>query len=446
MRGASYKKTLIGLAVTLVGMGMSLPAQAAVKAVATPAKVTAKKTQALAPAKKADTPKQYDSISDAIMNGHAWLSFRLRNESVDTDSTKKDAMGTTLRSRIGFQTGEYHHLSALVEANNASILGAQTFYTGDGSHPRKSRYSTIADPNATIIDQAYLNYTGIQHVSLRAGRQFINLDDQRFVGTVGFRQTEQSYDAVSTHLTFLPHTDIYYAYVWRVNRIWGPQAPSPFDHFTTHSNFINIDYSGLDNVHIVPFAYLIDNSNASTTSSNTYGLRVFGAYPLDQDTKALYQFAYARQKDGYDNPNHYAANYYNLSGGLTYKTITGKLGYEVMGGNGRYAFQTPYATLHKFDGWADMFLTTPVRGLTDLSLGVNATIKPLANIVTAVTFHDFKSSKGSRRYGDEWDLSVGKTFFKQYLFSIEYANFDAKTAAYSNTQKLWLTVATKFSS
>jgi hypothetical protein len=27
--------------------------------------------------------------------------------------------------------------------------------------------------------------------------------------------------------------------------------------------------------------------------------------------------------------------------------------------------QTPMATLHKFDGWADLFLTTPANGLGD---------------------------------------------------------------------------------
>ena len=31
--------------------------------------------------------------------------------------------------------------------------------------------------------------------------------------------------------------------------------------------------------------------------------------------------------------------------------------------------QTPLATLHKFDGWADLFLTTPNKGLQDLYAG-----------------------------------------------------------------------------
>ena len=38
-----------------------------------------------------------------------------------------------------------------------------------------------------------------------------------------------------------------------------------------------------------------------------------------------------------------------------------KLGYEELGSNaGLYGLQTPLATLHAFNGWADKFLVTPV--------------------------------------------------------------------------------------
>jgi hypothetical protein len=46
-------------------------------------------------------------------------------------------------------------------------------------------------------------------------------------------------------------------------------------------------------------------------------------------------------------------------------------------------FTTPLATLHKFQGWADKFLTTPVNGLADLYVNAGYTRKgvgPLAPV------------------------------------------------------------------
>ena len=43
-------------------------------------------------------------------------------------------------------------------------------------------------------------------------------------------------------------------------------------------------------------------------------------------------------------------------------------GYEVLGaddGAALTSFQTPLATLHKFQGWADKFLTTPPNGIRE---------------------------------------------------------------------------------
>ena len=56
--------------------------------------------------------------------------------------------------------------------------------------------------------------------------------------------------------------------------------------------------------------------------------------------------------------------------------------------------QTPLATLHKFNGWADLFLTTPNTGLQDLYLGAAYKfdgVKLLPGLNAAVTWHKFDS-------------------------------------------------------
>ena len=62
---------------------------------------------------------------------------------------------------------------------------------------RKTQYPVVADPEATEVNQAYLIYGGIPDTRLQAGRRAIKLDNQRFVGNVGFRQNEQTFDSAT---------------------------------------------------------------------------------------------------------------------------------------------------------------------------------------------------------------------------------------------------------
>src|SRR3546814_1461069 len=53
---------------------------------------------------------------------------------------------------------------------------------------------------------------------------------------------------------------------------------------------------------------------------------------------------------------------------LDWQTFSLNGNYEVLGSDaGVFAFQTPLATLHKFQGWADLFLTTHSAGVRDLN-------------------------------------------------------------------------------
>ena len=67
------------------------------------------------------------------------------------------------------------------------------------------------------------------------------------------------------------------------------------------------------------------------------------------------------QSEAGDSELDYDANYYLAELGAGYKGVTGTLGYEVLAADDGVGFQTPYATLHKFQGWADQFLAKPVE-------------------------------------------------------------------------------------
>ena len=121
-------------------------------------------------------------------------------------------------------------------------------------------------------------------------------------------------------------------------------------------------------------------------------------------------------------------------------------GYELLGGDARAgkSFQTPMATLHKFNGWADLFLTTPQTraygGLQDWYGGLAYRfdgVKALPGLNAAVTYHRFDSDYGNVRYGDEWDASMGFKLTKHMNVLAKYADYSAKGFGV-DTRKFWL--------
>jgi hypothetical protein len=60
----------------------------------------------------------------------------------------------------------------------------------------KSQYPIVADPGNGELNRLQLQYRGINNAIVTLGRQRITIDDQRFVGNSGWRQNEQTFDAV----------------------------------------------------------------------------------------------------------------------------------------------------------------------------------------------------------------------------------------------------------
>ena len=131
-----------------------------------------------------------EELGNLFSGGKAIVDARYRYEFVDEDNAKNHANAQTLRTRIGFQSGQWYGLSGLVEADNVSHIGDEGF---NSTRNGQTQYSTVADPDGSEINQALLRYDH-QYGSAVAGRQRINLDNQRYIGGVAWRQNEQTYD------------------------------------------------------------------------------------------------------------------------------------------------------------------------------------------------------------------------------------------------------------
>ncbi len=380
---------------------------------------------------------QASELTDAISNGTVKVQLRYRFEGVDQDNALENAKASTLKSRISFQTQEYKNFTGFVEVDDVSYIGDDnhnSLRNGMGDH------SVVADPEGTEINQAWIQYTGIADTKAKYGRQRINLDNQRFIGGVGWRQNEQTYDGLTLVNNSIPDTRVTYAFIDNINRIFGPDSGTPAEDLDASINAININYSGLSAGKISAYAYLFDIDDALALSTKTYGVRFSGKQKTDNLT-FLYTAEYATQEDYGDNPNSYDVDYWLLEAGVVVSGVTIKLGQETLEGDMSkgVAFTTPLATLHKFQGWADQFLGTPAGGIEDKQLTLKT--KAFGATFTAV-YHDFEAEDGSSDYGEELDLAIAKKFGKVKAL-LKYANYNADEFKV-DTEKLWLQLQVNF--
>ncbi len=384
------------------------------------------------------TGDQATSFSEAFTKGKATVSFRYRFESVDQQGFAKDAEASTLRTRLGLETAHYKDFGLLLELSNVSVIGSERYNSTRNS---ETAYPVVADPDGTEVNQAYLRYSP-EDADFVLGRQRINRDNQRFIGGVGWRQNEQTYDSVTVGGS-LSNWQLDYGYIGNVNRIFGPDKGSPTEQFDSDSHLINAGFDGGSQFDLRGYGYFLDLENAPALSNSTYGVRLTGKRGDTNDRLFQYALEYAHQSDYGDNPTDYTSDYYVLELGGGIGILSARIGWEVLEGDRDrpgQQFVTPLATLHKFQGWADKFLSTPGAGIDDRYAALTAKFQ---GTTASVVYHEFEAESGSQSYGDEWDVSLAKTFSKRHKFLLKYADYKADTFA-TDTTKWWLQYLVSF--
>ena len=376
-----------------------------------------------------------DSLDVLLDEGKVKLDFRYRYELVDADLFDEDANAHTLRTRLGFQSGVWRGWDFNIEVNDVRHLSNE-FNAGGGTTPDRTEYPVVADPKGTRLNQAYINYTGIEDWGFKIGRQRINLDNQRFVGAVAWRQTEQVFDS-GTVAWGNDKADFSATYVQWVRRIFGEDS-SAGKHRQDGTVFLNGGFATPIGK-LRGYYYLIDNEDAPAFSTGTIGARLSGKPAINDDWSIRYEAEYARQSDVGNNPVDYSADYFHLAGAAVIGIFDFGLGWELLGGDdgdqGYAAFRTPLATLHKFNGWADQFLATPTNGLSDFYLTFKATP---GDMIFDARLHTFEADSGSDKYGTELDFRAGYKFTDRFRGDLFLAVFDADDAPFQDVTKFWV--------
>lgn len=390
----------------------------------------------------------------AITSGEAGIMLRPRYEYVDQDNVPENANALTALVRLNYRTGQWNRWSAFGEFDHIFHV-VDDFNSGAGTSPNRGAYPVVADPEGSDLNQLYLDYDGGQDWSARIGRQRINLDNERFVGGVVWRQNEQTYDALSVTTGSIARTTLQYAYVANVRRIYGQTVADGSDKTRHHLIHAKIDLgSGWA---VSPYAYLLDYSfgdisgpapdandlRRAASSTSTFGARLTGQVKAGGDNTFSVVAEFATQSDYADNPVAYDANY--LRADVTWAMKNGVslgISYESLGSDGGVqSFRTPLATLHAFQGWADQFLATPAAGIEDVFL--TGQFK-LGDWNLTGVYHDFSAETGGEDFGTELDLSAATSLGKNYSLLLKSGFFSSDSPSYSDTTKIWIMLTASY--
>ena len=349
--------------------------------------------------------------------------IRPRYEYSDIADNDKDAANAfTTRTTLGVgsnKTFGAEWLGAYVEVTSVNNFGYDNYNsTANG----KTDYDVIVDPNQARATQAYLDVKLPANTLIRGGRQVVNLDNQRFIGSVGWRQMFQTFDAAAVVSKPVDGLSLLGAYVYGIN---GVKVQPNNKATETASALFNASYKIADWMSVTGYAYLL------ASVSDTYGGFVAGTVPAGE-VKLSYRAEYAVQSDPsleYRVEDVKAdASYMNFDLAAGMSGIFAGVNYEVLGkaeGEATNGFYTPLATLHKFNGWADVFLlSTNANGLIDLNGRIGYQAKGIGKMMAV--YHTFTAEEGPDDLGSEIDV-----LYTNAVPGVNGLSFLAKAAFYS---------------
>ncbi len=330
--------------------------------------------------------------------GKASLNARARYEYNEVGVNEIN--GYSIRTRLGYTTGEYEGLKAMVEMEDVS-------FNNDDDRPG-------LDVPTTELNQIWISYEGA-----KLGRQIYVLDDQRFIGHVGWRQNIQTFDALTYSTAPDESSKVNLAYIDAVHRINATSQD-------LSGIIANGSYKFANGLNLTGFAYLLDFDRPVLASSDTFGFRGNGVIEADE-VKYSYMFSYATQVDNSGSVRDFDVGYMAGEFKATFSGVTVGIGAEILEGDGSYGFTTPLATVHKFNGFADQFAGRSLglggglnQGLEDLYLTVGF---KAGDIPVTLAYHDFSAENVGGGLGTEINL-VAKYKLNDYVtFLTKFADY-----------------------
>ena len=370
---------------------------------------------------------------DAVAAGAFTLQVRVRHEAV-AQAGLRDAEALTARARLGFAPAPWAGWSALAELEGVAALDGDR-YNQAGLNPAGAGRAVVADPESTEVNQLHFGRT-FGKTLVRLGRQRLFLDNGRFVGDGSWRQNQQTFDAAWVEDRSWAGTTLTYAHLRQVNRGLGRTHPQ--GRWRTASHLFHAQRENLPFGSLSAYAYLLDFPEVRANACATLGASLGGGAAMGPGMRWTYRLEAARQTDHGASPLDYAARYLAAESGVNLARGGLAAGMEVLGHDAGQPFRTPLATLHPFNGWADVFSAIPAGGLRDGYLRLQADLP--GALALSVRRHWFRSDRGSARLGEEFDVMLSRRFGKAWTVLAKLADFRAAARGFPDVRKSWLQV------
>lgn len=371
--------------------------------------------------------------------GDVIVDARLRYESVSQEGLN-DADALTFRTRLGYETPAWRGIRVLAELEGVGQLTDEFNDTVN----RRAAYAVVPDPEAFELNRLQLAWSGAEGRRAVLGRQRIVLNNARFVGNVGFRQNEQTFDALRLEARPFEHATFTYVYIDNVRRVFGDDSPQGEWESDSHVLQADVDLPlGKASVYGL---WLDFNDDAPGQSNETYGVRWSNEWTLG-DIRPRLTLEAATQSEYGSNTADFDLGYQHAELSIRRDRWTVALAGERLEGDGARGFATPLATLHAFQGWADVFLTTPADGVRDLNASVSYATQPWrANQPVTFTLraHEFTDDGGGAGFGSEFDASVRVPLTEHVSFEVKGAAFESDEPRFADRSKFWFAIEYRY--
>lgn len=370
-----------------------------------------------------------DDLSFVEQHAEPWvtpsLDLRLRYEFREVDPFDP-SHAATARARFGLLTREVAGFSLFgeLEATEALIDDYRSNPADASTSPFVANNTVIADPENFELNQGWLRYAAGGFTGT-FGRQRIIRNNAAFIAHVGWRQNEQTYDALNLEYE-ANNTFVSYSYSNRALRIFGDDANdappgAPLRDFEGDFHFLDFKYAPGDWT-AGAYTYLLDiDNNANVGRSNSFG----GFFEQDGfRAEVAYQDGTSALAGG-----DYGAFYGHLTLSRPVAGSTVTAGYEYLGEN----FKTPFALLHAFNGFADAFATQRAglndqtgayNGLNDIYLSCKKPGLPW-DLTFIAAAHAYFDDEFSQNYGYEIDAVLSRKFSENVTTTLKAAWFIA---------------------
>ena len=363
------------------------------------------------------------------------IDIRARYEFADIDPLDA-SHAFTFRERLGLKTTAWNGFSALIEGEfSQAAIDDYNGGAGPDADPFDLANSPIFDPETNELNQGYVQYEGFD-TTAKAGRQRIIYDNAAFIGNVGWRQNEQTYDAISLTNKSIDGLTLNYAYINQVNRIFGSDADLPIvpgvfanvQDLPASVHLFNASYAGIKGLTLGGYAYIMNFEDLGAWDNNTFGTSAKG------DVFGLTLYGELAWQDKAGVLGEEDALYAHVTATKSFKGDDYDFGTLTLGMEHLDAgFKTPLATVHAFNGFADVTdgarLSGAHNGLTDVY--VSHTIPIFCGIKWMNVLHAMDDNQLGSGYGWEYDSVLTKKFDDHFTAIAKFAFFDSDGEDYT---------------